>query len=282
MTWWHVIGILLAGFAAGGINAVVGSGSLITFPTLLAFGLPPVTANISNNIGLVPGGVSGTWGYRQHLRGQGARIARLAPMSLAGGVAGAVLLLVLPAAAFQAVVPVLLGISLVLVVAQPRLQRAMAARRQRVAVGGDQPVAGDADAPEVTGPEVTGGDGAGGRGHLRTAMGAAGVAGVYGGYFGAAQGVLLVGVLGALLPEPLQRVNALKNLLVLGVNAMAAVVFAAVAWGRIDWTAAGLIAVGSMLGGLAGARVGRRLSPVLLRTVIVVVGLAAIVQLLLK
>lgn len=255
----EVVLVLLAGIAAGTINTVVGSGTLITFPTLLAFGHPPVVANISNNIGLVPGGVSGTWGYRAELKGQRRRTALLAPMSLLGAVTGAVLLLVLPEEAFSAIVPVLLAISVVLVLVQPRLQAALARRREARGLGADHTSTG------------------------RTAltMGGTYLAGVYGGYFGAAQGVLLVGLLGALLPESLQRVNALKNLLSLVVNTVAAITFCLVAFDQIDWAVVGVIAVGSLIGGFVGSRVGRRLPATALRAVIVVVGVVAIVRILL-
>src|SRR4051812_46603911 len=161
---WDALAVLAAGIGAGMINAVVGSGTLLTFPTLLALGYPPVTANVSNNIGLVFGGVTATWGYRRELRGQGPRLARLAPLSLAGAITGAVLLLRLPASAFEAIVPVLIAISVVLVLVQPRL--AAAVQRRRADAGGA---------------------------HDRIGVPAAGatlLAGVYGGYFGAAQGVL--------------------------------------------------------------------------------------------
>ena len=168
MDWIEALAIFAAGVAAGTINTVVGSGTLITFPTLLAFGYAPVTANISNNIGLVPGGVSGSFGYREELRGQRGRILRLGPMSLLGSVTGAVLLLVLPAEAFVTIVPVLLGISLVLVIIQPWVQRKLQERRDR-----------DGEAEP-------------GREHgLLVAVSTYG-AGVYGGYFGAAQGILLI------------------------------------------------------------------------------------------
>lgn len=253
MPWVELVSIALAGVAAGMVNAVVGSGTLITFPVLLAFGFSPVVANISNNIGLVPGGVTATLGYREELAGQGRRIRLLAPMSLVGAVAGALLLLSLPAAAFATIVPVLLGIALILVVAQPRMQSALAARR-------------------ATNPRSSG------RGRQGLTMAGTFVAGVYGGYFGAAQGVLLVGLLGSLLPESLQRVNALKNVLSLIVNSVAALVFVSVARGNIDWLVVGLIAVGSLAGGYLGSRFGRRLPGSLLRVLIVVVGVVAIIR----
>ena len=254
MSWPGALAVLVAGVWAGMINTVVGSGTLITFPTLLALGYPPVTANVSNNIGLVFGSATGAWGYRRELDGQRANVVRLAPMSLLGAVAGAVLLLRLPATAFEAIVPVLIGVSVVLVVLQPWISARAAARRER-------------SGTEHTGPGPA-------------AVGGTLVAGVYGGYFGAAQGVLLVGLLGSLLPEPLQRVNALKNVLSLVVNLVAAVTFLVVAPGAASWPVIGLVAAGSVAGGLLGARVGRRLPPRVLRAVIVVVGVVAIVRLL--
>ena len=252
----EALGIFLAGLGAGTINTVVGSGTLITFPTLLFFGFPPLTANMSNNIGLVGGGVTGSWGYRHELVGAGPAIRRLVPMSLAGGITGAVLLGVLPAAAFTAIVPVLIAIGVLLVVLGPALQRGAAARR-----GGEEvhPVH---------------------RGGRTTAllMVSVFVAGVYGGYFGAAQGVILMGVLSVLSSEPLQRLNGYKNVLALVVNAVAALVFVVVAHRLIDWVVVLLIAVGSLLGGVVGSTVGRRLHPVVLRGLIVVIGIVGIVK----
>jgi uncharacterized membrane protein YfcA len=248
---WEVIAIFLAGIAAGTINTVVGSGTLITFPTLLAFGIPPVTANVSNTLGLVPGSLSGAIGYRRELAGQLPRLVRLGSASVLGGVTGAVLLLVLPAAAFDNIVPVLIGLGLLLVVLQPAISRRVAARARSRGV----------DRPE---------------------HGAAWVwllvygTGVYGGYFGAAQGVLLMAVLGIGLSETLQRNNATKNVLALLVNLVAAVVFIVVA--DLDWSVAGIIAAGSVIGGQVGATVGRRLPAWALRGFIVVVGVAAITQ----
>lgn len=249
MSAFEVVAILLAGLAAGTINTVVGSGTLITFPTLLAFGVPPVTANVSNNVGLVPGTLSGAIGYRRELRGQRSRLVRLASASAIGGTVGAVLLLWLPSAAFDAIVPVLIALGVLLVVLGPKISRRVAARAE---ARGGLPEHGAV----WVWPAVAG-------------------AGVYGGYFGAAQGVLLMAILGIGVEDDLQRHNATKNVLSLIVNGVAAVVFIAVA--DVDWAIAGLIAAGSVVGGQVGARVGRRLPPAVLRGVIVVVGLMALV-----
>ncbi|NYG08445.1 hypothetical protein BJ986_002932 [Phycicoccus badiiscoriae] len=252
MSVLEALGIFVAGLAAGTINTVVGSGTLITFPTLLFFGYPPVVANVSNTVGLVAGGVTAVHGYRAELAGAGRMLRRLAPASLLGGVIGAVLLLVLPAKAFQAIVPVLIGLGLVLVVLGPRLQARAAARHE----------AGIAPAPW----------------HAAALVGGVLVAGVYGGYFGAAQGVILMGLLSALSTEPLQRLNGFKNVLATIVNAVAAITFMLVAWGRIDWLVAVLIGLGAFAGGIVGAKVGRRLPPLALRAVIIVVGLVGIIK----
>ncbi|RNI24674.1 sulfite exporter TauE/SafE family protein [Flexivirga caeni] len=252
MSLAHILLIMLAGVAAGTINTVVGSGTLITFPTLLAFGYPAVTANISNTVGLVAGGVSGSWGYRREITAGRQRLRQLAPMSLLGAVVGALLLIWLPPSAFKAIVPVLILVGLLLVVFGPRLQRRMAAHH-----------------PDGTQPESAG----------RKVALAGGVffAGVYGGYFGAAQGVLLMGLLSALLPDSLQRLNGIKNVLGTIVNGVAAMVFIIVSFHNVRWWVALLIAIGSLIGGLVGAKVGRKLPPWLLRAFIVVVGVVAIV-----
>jgi uncharacterized membrane protein YfcA len=245
----EIVAILLAGVAAGTINTVVGSGTLITFPTLLAFGVPPVTANVSNTVGLVPGSLSGAIGYRAELRGQRARLLRLGSASLVGGAGGAGLLLYLPSTAFDTVVPALIGLGVLLVVTGPVISRWVAARAE--ARGG---------LPEHGAWWV---------------WPAVFVAGVYGGYFGAAQGVLLIAILGIGVADTLQRHNATKNVLALLVNGVAAVVFVVVA--DVDWLVAGLIAAGSVVGGQIGATVGRRLPPLVLRGVIVLVGVTALV-----
>ena len=252
MSALEIIAILLAGVGAGAINAVVGSGTLITFPVLLSFGLPPVVATISNAIGLVPGSVSGTWGYRRELSGQRRRVLQLVPASLLGALTGSWLLLHLPDETFEAVVPVLLVLSLVLVVTQTRIQRALARFRER------------------------GGKSGSGRGQLAATVSGTYLVGCYGGYFAAAQGIMLVGVLGSLLTEPLQRINALKNMLTAVVNATAAAAYIVVAYARISWSAVGLIAVGSLVGGLIGSGVGRRLPASVLRGVILVLGIVGI------
>jgi uncharacterized protein len=249
----EAIAIFAAGIWAGMINVIVGSGTLITFPTLLAIGYPPVTANVSNNIGLVFGGVTGTWGYRRELEGQGRRLARLVPMSLLGSIIGALLLLRLPPSAFAAIVPVLILISVVLVLVQPRLAAAVQKRRADAGHPGDR-----VGVPAMAGTLL---------------------AGVYGGYFGAAQGVLLIGLLGSVLDESLQRVNAAKNALSLVVNLVAAITFLVVRPQAVDWPVVALVAVGSLLGGLLGARVGRALPPAVLRGVVALVGVVAVVRL---
>ncbi len=249
MTGLEMVAVLLAGVAAGTINTVVGSGTLITFPTLLAFGVPPVTANVSNTIGLVPGSASGAWGYRRELSGQRSRVARLAAASLVGGTVGAVLLLALPAEAFNTIVPVLILAGVLLVIFQPAIARRVAARAE--SRGG---------VPE--------------HGALWVWV-LVMLAGVYGGYFGAAQGVLLMAIMGVGIQDSLQRLNATKNVLAGLVNGIAAVVFILVA--EVDWLIAGLIAAGSVVGGQIGATVGRRLPPLVLRSVIVVVGVVAVV-----
>ncbi len=253
----------LAGVAAGTINTIVGSGTLISFPLLLALGLPPVSANITNNLGLVPGSFSGAWGYRRELRGQRRRVLVLLPASVLGGLVGAVLLLVLPEEAFQTVVPLLIAVALVLVVVQPRLQASLRRRRAAAVEGGTASV-------DASGRHAD---------RYTLAWPITAATGVYGGYFGAAQGVLLIGALGAVLDDELQRLNGLKNLLAGAVNLVAAVVFVVVAPQLIAWPFVAAVAAGALLGGVLGARVGRRLPPALLRGVIVVVGVVAIVAL---
>ncbi|MEU3958663.1 sulfite exporter TauE/SafE family protein [Streptomyces buecherae] len=248
----EAVAIGAAGVVAGGMNAVVGSGTLVTFPTLLAFGYPPVVANVSNNIGLVPGSISAAYGYRRELRGQRRRILRFALASLIGGLTGSLLLLKLPESTFDAVLPVLILTACVLVLLQPRLNRWSSNRKRG-------PRHQDGGVPVWCGVLGTG---------------------VYGGYFGAAQGVLMMGIFGAFLDEDLQRLNAVKNVLGSVVNGVAAVVFIIVA--DVSWAAAAVVATGATIGGLIGARIGRKLSPTVLRGIIVAVGLTASVAVIVR
>jgi uncharacterized membrane protein YfcA len=244
----EALAIFAAGLAAGTINTIVGSGSLITFPTLLAVGYPALDANVSNTVGLVPGSLSGAFGYRRELAGQGRRALWLGVASGAGGLAGAVLLLAYPGA-FKAVVPILIGVALVLVVIGPRVSRLLAERRH---------------------PEA----------HRSGAMAFLFFAtAVYGGYFGAGMGIIMISLLTIFLPDDIQRLNGLKNVLAALINGVAGLLFILIA--PVRWAVVVLIAAGSILGGQVGAGVGRRLSPTVLRLVIVAVGLVAEARLLL-
>jgi uncharacterized membrane protein YfcA len=253
MTGWQMLAVAAAGFAAGGINAVVGSGTLVTFPVLLAVGLPPVTATVSNSLGLVPGNLTGAIGYRRELAGQRRLLLQLLPASVLGALTGAFLLLHLPASSFEAIVPVLIGLAVVLVATQPLIQRAL--RRRRSTEDAEQQV---------------------GAGRMAALFAGAYATGTYGGYFAASQGVLQIGIFGLLLREPLQRLNAIKNVLTTAVNGVAAAAYVVVATDRIDWAASALIAVGAIAGGYTGARFGRRLPSAILRTAIVLLGIIAI------
>jgi uncharacterized membrane protein YfcA len=244
VTFAQELAIVAAGAAAGAINAVVGAGTLITFSVLVALGVAPLTANVSNTVGLVFGSIASSWGYREELRGQRQRMFWLGPASLLGAITGAALLLTLPSAAFDAIVPALVLLGVVLVVIQPWLARRLAQPHEA------------------------------GRGRRPVIWAGVYGAGVYGGYFGAAQGVLLIAWLGSLLDTDLQRVNALKNVLASIVNGVAALVFIAIA--PVNWQIAGLLLVGAVVGGWAGGRWGRLLPDVWLRAVIVVVGLIAV------
>jgi uncharacterized protein len=248
--WWEAAIIALAGLWAGLINAVVGSGTLVTFPVLVALGYPPVTATTSNAIGLITGSITGAVGYRSELEGQGRRLARYGVASFLGAIVGAVLLLKLPADAFETVVPVLVGISVILVLVQPLLSRRLS---NRTVV--------DRTASPLLYVLIF-------------------LVGIYGGYFTAAQGIMLVGVMGLLVADPLQRLNAFKNALAAVVNVVAGVIYAFVA--PVSWPVVAVLAVSSTVGGLLGATVGKRLSPRVLRGVIVVIGVVAVVHLLIE
>lgn len=247
MTGGDAAAVLAAGVAAGGINAIVGSGSLITFPVLLAVGYPSVVANVSNTVGLVPGNVSAVWGYRRELDGQWGRAGRLAIGTSLGAATGGVLLLALPAAVFDAVVPILILVACALMAARP--------------------------SPAPSGGAVS-------RRRIAVLMAVAYAVGIYGGYFGAAQGVILLAALRLLLDEPLQRLNGLKNVLVGLANGVAAVQF--MIFADVAWAAAGLVAAGSIVGAAIGARYGRRLPDGVLRRVVVTAGVAVAAVLLVR
>lgn len=241
MEWWQAALVVVAAVLAGGVNVLVGGGSLITYPTLLALGLPPVLANVSNNLGLIPGNTAGVLAYRPLLKGQALPLRRLLPASLLGGITGAVLLLALPAQVFRAVVPLLVAVAALLMALQPQLKRWLERRGGVRRPGGGRLL--------LVGVYLTG---------------------VYGGYFGAAQGVLLLALLGLGLGEGLQRVNAFKNVLAVVVNATAALVFLVST--PVHWGVVALIAAGTSLGGWAAARVGQRIPERLLRWLIVGTG----------
>jgi hypothetical protein len=277
VSFWSSAAVALAGTGAGIINTIVGSGTLLTFPTLLFFGVNPLVANVSNNIGLVAGGVTGSWGYRHELTGAGPTLRRLMPLSFLGSVVGAGLLLVLPPQAFKAIVPVLILVAVALVVAGPVVQRRRALAdvsavptRHPGGAGGPGPADGAAvDASRLREP----------RWHTPAVAVGVFVAGTYGGYFGAAQGVLLMGLFSLLSSESLQRLNGYKNVLSLIVNFVAACVFVLFARDHVDWLVVLLVGGGSFVGGIIGARIGRRIPPNALRALIVVIGVVAVVRL---
>lgn len=244
--------VFIAGLWAGTINSVVGSGTLVTFPVLIALGYAPVTASISNAMGLVAGNMTGAWGYRHELKGRGRQLLRLLPASVLGGITGAWLLLHLPETVFHYAAPFLIVLALLMVLFQPRLQAWVRDR------------AGN--------PEHALHD----KRHGVVLVLLVFLAGIYGGYFVAAQGILLVGILGVFMTGTMQNANAMKNILVLAVNIVAATSYLLFAFGRIEWPVVGIIAVSSLIGGIIGSKVGRRLSPLVLRSVIFALGLIAL------
>ncbi len=248
-----------AGLLAGAINAAAGGGTLISFPALVAVGLPPVTANITSSVGLVPGYLGGSLAYREELSVQKNRVRRLLAVSVVGGVLGAVLLLVTSAGAFRAVVPYLVLLSCLLLALQPRLARVVAARVGREGNGSARVRSRTAALPLLGGVLV---------------------AAVYGSYFGAGLGVLLLAVLGIFVDDDIQRLNALKGLLSLVVNLVGVLVFLVSA--RVAWTEAAVLAVGSLVGGTLGVRLARLLPAAVLRGGVVVLGLVVGVVLLVR
>ncbi|MEX1179062.1 MAG: sulfite exporter TauE/SafE family protein [Nitriliruptor sp.] len=250
--------VLLAAIAAGALNAVVGAGTIITFPTLLAVGIPPVVANVSNTIGLVPGGLTAAFAFRSTLVGRGPLVRRLLIASSIGGVTGGALLLALPSDTFELVVPPLLLLSGLLAALQPRVAAAVARRRVRAATAKGAPPTATAAAPATGGALV---------------FAAVAATGVYGGYFGAAQGVILLAILGVFVGGDMTEVNGIKNVLASVANIVSAGLFIAIA--DVNWEVAAIVAVGSTIGGAIGGRYGRRLRPAPLRVLVVTVALVA-------
>ncbi|GAA4927454.1 sulfite exporter TauE/SafE family protein [Nesterenkonia rhizosphaerae] len=269
-----VLLILLAAVWAGAINTVVGSGTLVTFPVLVAMGVPPVSATVSNAMGLIAGNFTGAWGYRREILQVRSVLAKLVPASFVGGVIGAALLIMLPEEVFGKVAPVLILVSLLMVIAQPRLAAWVKRRKTEEAADPETPSPGD---PAETAAQKAA-DSVGWPLIVLVFL-----AGIYGGYFVAAQGILLMGIMGIFLAATMQQANGVKNLLVAFVNLTAAISYVVVDYVLRDpddrvilWGIVLVIAVGSTLGGLIGAWVGRRLSPVVLRSIIIVLGLVAL------
>ncbi|MGH3345390.1 MAG: sulfite exporter TauE/SafE family protein [Nocardioides sp.] len=253
MTGAEQLFILGAGLVAGVLTSTVGVASLVSFPALLAVGLPPVVANASNTVGMTPAGLSGSFGYRRELREHPVVAVAVSATCAIGAVLGAVLLLALPPSVFEGIVPWLILFTCLLVGAQPRISRLLRARN-----------AGEAPEPRNRMSAVT------------TFF--ATVTGVYGGYFGAGSGVMMVAVLGFGTDLELRVVNGLKTLAVMAANVVASLIFLVVA--DLEWAAIGLLAAGSIVGGYVGSHIGRRLPDALLRYLIVAAGVTAAVLLL--
>jgi uncharacterized membrane protein YfcA len=236
---WAAVAVFLAGIAAGTINTVVGSGSLLTFPVLMTVGYSPLVANMTNTVGLAPGNFSGAYGYRHELAGQRSRAVNLGVTTLLGSIVGAALLLALPPGSFTAVVPWLVLLAGVLVLIQPWLRRKLDQRSTSGAAN-----------------------------RLPLFVGVFGCA-IYGGYFGAAQGIIMLALMGLFLRDDIQRLNAVKNICTGVANGVAAIIFMAI--GHVAWLPALVLAIGSTIGGQLGARAGRLLPPKVLRATIVVV-----------
>lgn len=251
MTPVDLIVVAAAGTAAGAINTVVGSGTLVTFPALLAVGLPPVTANVANNIGLAPGSLSGAVAYRHSLHAPRSTILTLAVCACSGGIVGALLLLTLPSRVFHYVAPALIAVAIALVIAQPWLQRRFRTH---------------AHSSSSTN-----------YGGLKVAISVVATS-AYGGYFGAGQGVILLALMAVLIPQGLQRINALKNVLQGVDNLTSATVF--ILLYNVRWDAVAVLAISSMIGGFLGGHIGQRLPDRLLRGFIIVIGVFGIVYLL--
>lgn len=259
LEWGAIFG---AGFLAGGINVIVGAGTLVSFPILVLLGIPPLSATIANTIGIVPGSVSGVVVYRRELRRHITMVKMLLPASAIGGIAGASLLLSFSAEVFSAVVPWLIGIGTILVIAGPAIKR-------RVGHAGPEPDEESARRDRHQSFPT--------RTAVLTSVASALLLGVYGGYFSAAQGILLIALLGITTSLHIQELNAIKNLTVAAVNVIAASVFIIASPELLSWSTVGLIAAGSTLGGIVGGRFARRLPVSVFRAFVIVVGVGTVV-----
>ncbi len=242
--------LVVVGLVAGGINALAGGGSLISFPSLIALGLPPLTANVTNSVAVWPGYVGTTWGYRRELAPQGRRLLALVPAAVTGAIAGCLLLLVTSEEAFEQLVPFLILSGSLLLAVQGRVTE-----RVRAWPGGG---AG------IRSPLL----------HLSVLLAAS-----YGAYFGGGLGVVLLACLGLFVQDGLQQLNGLKSALSLLINAVALIAFSLFA--PVDWGVVAVLAPAALVGGYLGAQVARRLNPARLRLVVVAFGLVVAVALLL-
>jgi uncharacterized protein len=271
VSWPEIVLLLATGVTAGAINAVVGSGSLVTFPTLVALGYPPVLANVTNNIGVLPGSVSAAVAYRRELAGHWRKLLPLAGCSAVGGAIGAVLLLILPASTFDAVVPVLILLACALVIVGPGMKKAINRRRQVRAIPVKVGEVASQGAEPATIATRTGTDSK----ETRRLVATVGLTGIYGGYFGAAQGVILLSMLMLVARGGVQRANAYKNVFAATANTSAAVVF--VFTTQVAWLAALVVAIGATLGGQIGGRLGHVIPEIVYRIIIVIIGIAAVI-----
>jgi len=242
--------LVLVGMAAGVFNGIAGGGTLLTFPALLALGVPALNANITSAVGIVPSYLGGVAGFRSELAGQWPKVRSLLPTTLCGGTAGAILLLTTSPESFRSIVPWLVGFATVLFAVQPVLVRALSSLHE-------------------THPTR----------RMLLQVGTAAIA-VYGGYFGAGMGVMMLAVFGITMTESLLRINGLRTVLSIVLSALVALIF--ITSGNVLWAAAGCLAVGTLFGGWAGASVARWLPPPALRAVVVVVGTATTVSLVIR
>jgi len=250
---WDLLILILAGALAGLINGVVGSGTLITFPIMLLLGYPPLVANVSNNLGLIPGSTAAAWQYHAQLWQRRRLVAQMLPLTIVGAAAGSLLLLVLPSEVFSGVVPVLIIAALVVVLAQPFAQRMV--RRRTSDLPTETSTPSGVSLPLIIGLPLMG---------------------AYGGYFGAAQGILLLVILGIVLALPYSDVNGIKNVLAGVANLVSGLLFIIIAPDKIDWVIVACVAIGSIVGGAGGGRIAQKLPQSAYRGIIIVVGLVAL------